>query len=303
MTAVGLTAGAAARQLGVAVTTLRSWHRRYGLGPTRHEHGRHRRYGTDDLSRLEIMRTLTARGVPPAEAARMAIAGVLTPQQPAGGDGADGDGGADAGWSARAVRGLTNAAMRLDAVEARGLVDEALARRGVVTAWDELVCPVLERLGARYAATDSLVEVEHLLSRTVSEALAAIRRPSPGTPVRVLLACTDEEQHTLPLEAVAAALAERGVGARLLGARVPPPALHAAVQRTGPALVVVWSHAAHTADPAQLRPLLTGPARRPLVAVVGPGWGGEPPEGAVTAGTLADVVDLADASARAGWHA
>jgi MerR family transcriptional regulator, light-induced transcriptional regulator len=52
MTAAGLTAGEAARQLGVAVTTLRSWHRRYGLGPTRHERGRHRRYGADDLTRL-----------------------------------------------------------------------------------------------------------------------------------------------------------------------------------------------------------------------------------------------------------
>ena len=42
---------------------------------------------------------------------------------------------------------------------------------------------------------------------------------------RTLLACADEEQHSLPLEALAAALAERGIGARLLGARVPPDAL------------------------------------------------------------------------------
>ena len=306
MTAAGLTVGQAARQLGVAVTTLRSWHRRYGLGPTRHERGRHRRYGADDLARLEVMRTLTAQGVPAGEAARMAIAGVLTAPLTTTADGAAGAD--EERWWARAARGLTRAAMRLDAEQARTLVDEALARHGVVPAWEELIYPVLERIGERHATTDSLVEVEHLLSRTMSEALAAVGRPPAGTPPRVLLACADEEQHTLPLEALAAALAERGVGVRLLGARVPPPALAAAVQRTGPALVVVWSHAAHTADPAQLRPLLAGPSRRSLIAVAGAGWRDRVPEGTVNPQSLAEAVELATASARAAgspdrsWH-
>jgi MerR family transcriptional regulator, light-induced transcriptional regulator len=295
-TGIGLTAGQAARQLGVAVTTLRSWHRRYGLGPTRHQPGRHRRYGADDLARLETMRTLTARGVAPAHAARMALTGVLAAppaHHPAGADAAD------AGWTGPAIRGLTSAAMRLDAAGARTRMDEALAGYGVVATWDGLMRPVLERIGSRHAATDALVEVEHLLSRSVSESLAAVRRPPPDTPVRVLLACADEEQHSLPLEALAAALAERDVAVRLLGARVPPEALHAAVRRTGPALVVVWSHAPETADPAQLQPLVTGPARRPMLALAGPGWGGHTPAGVLEPATLREAVDLADATARA----
>jgi MerR family transcriptional regulator, light-induced transcriptional regulator len=298
-TGIALTAGQAARQLGVAVTTLRSWHRRYGLGPTQHQRGRHRRYGADDLARLETMRTLTARGVAPAQAARMALTGVLAPPP------ADHSAGADAAytdWAGPAVRGLTSAAMRLDAAGARTRMDEALVTHGVVATWDGLIRPVLERVGSRHAATDALVEVEHLLSRSVSEALAAVRRPPPEAPVRVLLACADEEQHSLPLEALAAALAEREVAVRLLGARVPPEALYAAVRRTGPALVVVWSHAPATADPAQLAPLLAGPARRPLVAVAGPGWGGHPPAGVVQPETLSDATELADATARAARH-
>ena len=39
-----LSAGAVARRLGVAVTTLRTWHQRYGLGPSQHVPGQHRRY-------------------------------------------------------------------------------------------------------------------------------------------------------------------------------------------------------------------------------------------------------------------
>ena len=67
-----LSAGAVARRLGVAVTTLRTWHQRYGLGPSEHVPGHHRRYTPADLARLEIMRRLTAQGVTPAEAARWA---------------------------------------------------------------------------------------------------------------------------------------------------------------------------------------------------------------------------------------
>src|SRR3954454_20065133 len=68
-----LTAGAVARRLGVAVTTLRTWHQRYGLGPSRHVAGRHRRYTAQDLNRLEVMLRLTSQGVAPAEAAAWAL--------------------------------------------------------------------------------------------------------------------------------------------------------------------------------------------------------------------------------------
>jgi MerR family transcriptional regulator, light-induced transcriptional regulator len=120
--------------------------------------------------------------------------------------------------------------------------------------------------------------------------------------VRVLLACADEEQHSLPLEALAAALAERSVGCRLLGARTPPAALQAAVARTGPALVLLWSHDSATANPAQMQPLLAGPAHRPLVAVAGPGWGDDLPETVLRPQRLADAVALATAADDAGPH-
>ena len=56
MAETGLSAGEAARRIGVAVTTVRTWDRRYGLGPSYREPGRHRRYSQDDLARLELMR-------------------------------------------------------------------------------------------------------------------------------------------------------------------------------------------------------------------------------------------------------
>ena len=100
-------------------------------------------------------------------------------------------------------------------------------------------------------------------------------RPRAGsaTAARILLACADEEQHSLPLEALAAALAEAGVSCRLLGARVP--AGRAASTRstgTGPAAVVVWAHVPATGRPRPVHALLSGTPSPVLVLAAGPGW-------------------------------
>ncbi|HEY0619073.1 MAG TPA: MerR family transcriptional regulator, partial [Kribbella sp.] len=64
-----LTVGAAARRLGIAAPTLRSWERRYGLSPSARSAGGHRRYSPEDLARLRAMLRLVDQGVPTAEAA------------------------------------------------------------------------------------------------------------------------------------------------------------------------------------------------------------------------------------------
>lgn len=279
-----LTASEAARVVGVAITTLRTWDRRYGLGPRTHEAGKHRRYGPEDMRRLVEMQRLATQGVPPAQAA----AWVLDRAAPATRH--DGGGHAVAvGSAGPAVRGLTRAALRLDAPALRRLIAEALDSEGVVRAWSDLLAPALIHIGRKHAATQGLVEVEHLLSGEVSRGLAAI--PRPMTPARVLLACADEEQHSLAIEALGAALAEAGVGSRLLGARVPPTALRDAIRRAGPDVVVLWSQTRQTAHQAQLADAVgTRPAAK-LVLAAGPGWDGvDLPGGVRRPSTLYEAV-------------
>jgi hypothetical protein len=281
-----LTASEAARLVGVAVTTLRTWDRRYGLGPKEHESGKHRRYRPDDVERLAEMKRLTAQGVPPARAA----AWVLDRPVPA----ARKDGGGHAvavGSAGPAVRGLTRAAMRLDAGQLQRIITDAIAERGVVEAWTDLLAPALIHIGHKYASTRKLVEVEHLLSAEVSYGLARVPRPS-GDP-RVLLACTDEEQHRLPLDALAAALAERDVASRLLGGRVPPTALRDAVRRAGPDIVVLWSQTTETAHLDQLNDSLRARPAPKMVLAAGPGWDGtDMPDPVHRPGALAEAVSL-----------
>ncbi|MGM9383952.1 MerR family transcriptional regulator, partial [Streptomyces antibioticus] len=75
----GLTTGSLARRLGVAPTTLRSWDRRYGIGPAVRADGRHRRWRPSDVAVLEAMCRLSSSGVPHAEAARAAREGAGRP--------------------------------------------------------------------------------------------------------------------------------------------------------------------------------------------------------------------------------
>ncbi|WP_342750453.1 B12-binding domain-containing protein [Pseudosporangium ferrugineum] len=202
------------------------------------------------------------------------------------------------GRAGPAARGLARAAMRLDGPSLRDILEMAVAGRGVVGAWEEVIMPVLIGIGDRYEATRRFIEVEHLISRSVTEVLGTVARPPTGQVPRVLLAAADEEQHTLPLEALAAALAEAGVASRFFGARVPTPALIDAVARTGPAAVVLWSQLPETGDPEQWVQLLSSGHAPLLSAAAGPGWPADGlPEGVVRIGSLQEGVRLVAAAA------
>jgi MerR family transcriptional regulator, light-induced transcriptional regulator len=317
---------AVARRLGVAPATLRTWDRRYGLGPSQHTAGAHRRYTADDLERLHFMRRLVLAGISPADAARTVqqehgaadITRLTTPgsedspatqqtQQtqaeqndttPTNRLGVPGGGRVvPLPGSAPASRGLARAAMSLDASACNQIVRETLERRGVIWTWDNLLVPVMAGIGERWKTTGAGIEVEHLLSSSVTASLVQfahdVRQPINARPV--LLACADNELHALPLHAVAAGLAERRISSRLLGARVPADALAAAITRTGPAAVLVWSQIHDTGDLTQLT---TIPEVRPapVLLAAGPGWHGDQPEGITKVDDLADAINRISAA-------
>jgi DNA-binding transcriptional MerR regulator len=308
----GLTTGEAARRLGVAPTTIRTWGRRYGLGPDAHTGGRHRRWTAGDMARLERMCALTATGIAPAEAARMVL-GSAPPEAVPARPTADAaprpavrarsrvGSGLRLGDVRQECKGIARASLRLDAAALDELLEAVIDEHGLVTAWTEVIMPTLQAVGRKWESSgEKYVEVEHLLSWHVS---GALRRSTPSAVAdrpgaTTVLACVPGENHTLPLEALAAALAERGLTVRMFGGALPVESLVTAVRRTGPAAVGLWAQSRTTAS----RPLaqhvaamewgVRGARRKPVVLTIGPGWAGRTSAGLPRPAGLAEAVTL-----------
>ncbi|WP_330180102.1 MerR family transcriptional regulator [Nocardia sp. NBC_01503] len=248
------TVGAVARLLGVPVATLRSWNQRYGIGPRHHLPGRHRYYSVADLSVARRMTELIRAGATPASAAQAALI-VLEPA-PAPGE----------------FGPLLAAAERMDVAALVRLISGHLAHHGVCDTWNRLCRPTFEAIVDRQDAGGGYIDVEHLLSWAVLTGLyrGVPALVGPGREPRVLLACTAGERHTLPLEVLRAALAERRCAALPLGADLPAEALSDALDRQTTAnVVVLWSQTAATATAESVR---VAESHGVAVLRAGPGW-------------------------------
>lgn len=270
--AAGYTVRAVADRLGIPTATLRSWNRRYAIGPTQHRPGRHRLYSASDIAVLEQMLDLIRAGASPAGAAAAVAA---TSPTPALGD-----------WEP-----LLNAAFALDLRTTSALLTAHLQAYGVVDTWDLLCRPAFAAVVDRQLAGESCIDVEHLLSWSITAALHRhTPAPTPAEPHTIVLACTSGETHALPLEALRAGLAERGVGALMLGADVPTDALAAALTRHDRRPdAVLWSQQESTALTSAIRTCHTAGSR---VLVGGPGWDAVIlPEFAHRLGSLGEAID------------
>jgi hypothetical protein len=245
---------AVAARLGIPTATLRSWNQRYGVGPQHHLPGHHRHYTETDIAVASRMLELVRAGASPASAAWAATG--LRAQVPTPGD----------------TGPLLTAAYRLDTAEVSSILEAHLSHHGVVETWDRLCRPAFADIVARQAGGHGCIDVEHLLSWAIATSLHRSAPPLPTTTQPVILACTSGETHSLPLEALRAALVELQIGTHMLGAAVPTAALKDALARHGrPATVVLWAQRTETARVSAIRTALDADAR---VLAAGPGWAG-----------------------------
>jgi DNA-binding transcriptional MerR regulator len=279
-----LTVAAVARRLGVAPATLRTWDRRYGLGPSGHQAGEHRRYRPSDLAKLTMMRRLITSGVSPSEAAELAKAhkGPIKIEKLV------------EGFEIREelVESLHRAAKSLDQSFIESLLRKDIAESGVIASWTEVIVPLLFLVGDDWESDGSGIEVEHMLSeilkKTLLETADAISTPINARPV--LLASVGEELHCLALYALRAALAEKQIETFFLGARTPLEAISGMVKRSAPPAVFLWAQLEQNSDPKFFNEL---PAVRPAPRVIvgGPGWNRETCEDVVVAQDLTHACD------------
>lgn len=255
-----LSAGAVARQLGISPATLRTWAHRYGLEPSARSEGSHRRYTPEDVEKLVALQRLVRSGVPLADAAaqvKVAVPAILPDEPEPVREIVPGS-----------VRSLWDAAQALDGQRCARLIAQAARDNGVLSTWQHLVRPVLIKAGEQWEREQAGIDVEHVLSDAVTAGFVTDR------PVRregVLLSATTHEDHVLPLYALRAALAERGIGAELLTARTPAATLGDAARRVRPAVIILWAQLPGNADVHGFDEL-PGLRPKPALAAAGPGW-------------------------------
>ncbi|MEV5967118.1 MerR family transcriptional regulator [Kribbella sp. NPDC051952] len=226
--------GQVAELLGIPAVTLRSWERRYDIGPSQRSPGQHRRYNRADVERLQRMRNLIAAGMPAREAAPLSAAATA---------GTDRD--SAELWSEHEAQYLVDLA---SSARLQLLADElqsCLTQRGVASAWDQVIRPGLRILEARQLATGDCTDIELVLTQAVSEAVDRhtdlLRARAGDAPHPVLLICSPGERHYLPLKILQGALLDQAVPTVFLGPGLPVDAAIDAITRITPSVVVLWA--------------------------------------------------------------
>lgn len=259
--------GALAEELGLPASTIRTWERRYGLAPSVHTPGGHRRYSPSDVERLRFMCQLIQQGIGPAEAAatvqrsRPTVSGLTTARSSE----------AVEPW----IDNVVKAAGGFDTASLTTAVRAVVDANGAAGAWNHYLDPLLRRVGHEWSAGTIGIESEHLVSETVLTALRSrmdrVEQPPRGP--LVLLACAEDDQHSLPVVALQAALVESGVSAHSVGQRMPAAALAGVVARHRPRAVFVWASLARPRGD-RLHRVVTALTSKTHIVLGGPGWTG-----------------------------
>ncbi|CAN2212956.1 HTH_MlrA-CarA domain containing protein [Candidatus Nanopelagicaceae bacterium] len=260
-----LSVAAVARRIGVAPATLRTWDRRYGIGPSSHEEGEHRRYCAEDLAKLITMRRLIVAGVSPAQAAEQALKSQGSVELS--------ELRAEIEIREEVAAAILKGLHGFDGVFVADIVRSEIENYGVISAWNEAIVPALVAIGDEWARTGKGIEIEHLFSEILKQTLLqrVVELKKPRNPRPVLVAAIGEELHSLPLYVLGAALCELNIAAHVLGPRTPIEALAAMVTRSAPPAIFLWAQLSENAHVKYFEDI---PAIRPAPRILlgGPGW-------------------------------
>lgn len=203
-----LSIGDICSETGLSADVVRVWERRYGFPvPVRLPSG-HRRYRQGDLYRLRLMAEAVAQGHRPSVVARSSEEALKRLLVPAGDPRVD---------------ALFEAAAAMDTERMRTLLREALDGLDWRPFLQQVVSPLLDRVGMAWADGSLGVHQEHLVSEVLEDFLRELRlgcQPGPGRGA-VLLATLPGERHRLGLLMAALAYAATGLRTELLGVDLP----------------------------------------------------------------------------------
>jgi len=234
---------AVVRQTGLKPDLLRAWERRYGaIRPGRSE-GSRRLYTMADIRRLTLLQRAVSAGHRIGDIAQLAESDLEMLGQAAETVPTLIDAGESAGpFLDNYVDACLSAVQKMDAAELAMNLERAAFSLGPVALIDQVVMPLLWRLGEHWEAGTLRVFHEHLASSAVRSLLGRLLLGSNSdSTAPVLLAATPARQlHELGALAVAITAASEGWRVAYLGPNLPAEEILAAA-RSHSARVVALS--------------------------------------------------------------
>jgi len=203
-----LSIGDICSETGLSADVVRVWERRYGFPvPVRLPSG-HRRYRQEDLHQLRLMAEAVAQGHRPSlivKTGEAALKQMLIPKDNP------------------PVERLFETVKALDTDRMRELLRESIEQLGWKRFLQQVVAPLLDRVGMAWAEGAIDIHHEHLVTEVLEDLLRQLRldcRTQPGLG-SVLLSTLPGERHRLGLLMAALAYASQGIRTELLGVDLP----------------------------------------------------------------------------------
>ena len=224
--------GALSRATGIAIDTLRTWERRYGVPlPTRKPSG-HRLYPSSAVEHLRRVELLLNRGHRPAEVlplptARLDALLALSQGRETPGSARTASGGAEDSSATPFIAELIDASRALDYERVMARLRSHWIRLGPVRFLDECAARFMSEIGNGWASGEIDIRYEHFASAALTDFLREVRAPyaeQARGPV-VVAAALEGDLHEGGLLMACVLLSVRGWQVVYLGANTPSPEL------------------------------------------------------------------------------
>lgn len=235
------------RATGLSEHALRAWERRHRAIEPPRSRGGTRRYSSDDLARLVLLKRLVDRGERIGSIARLRNDELLARI-------ADG---AERAPHAAPYSTALEAVLRFDADASRSVLASELAERGPVAFARTIALPLLAEIGDRWHRGELSPAAEHLATSIVRSLLGAALGARERRPGQLAIVCATLQGEPHEVGLLAAAVMADAAGARVvyLGADLPPASIARAadVARAQVVLIAMTAAPEGEADEAVAR--------------------------------------------------
>lgn len=217
---------------GIKAHTIRIWELRHKLLKPLRTNTNIRQYSESDLKKILNINLLYNDGIKISKIARLSDADIIDKATELI-ESKSGDTPVD-------VKILTDAILEMNSDKMRKILDDVYKEKGIVQLYQEVVVPVLVKIGELWQLNTLNIAHEHIFSNVLREFIITLSNGVSTSRIgkKVILFLPADEQHELPLLLYQYLLREKGWECIYLGQKVPFVDFEKAYYKFNPDMVI-----------------------------------------------------------------